>query len=429
MNDVPTTTEEYVQRHLRRNVGVQLAHGLLGQTGFRLFNAPTFLPVYLYAISGSEFFVGLARSLQAAGQVLTPVFGASLIGHRPRMLKVSLVAGGLMRVQILFIALSGLLLGGTHAGALAIVFFMTLMGFFQGMQGVMMNSLRARVIPVHRRGFVSGWRNFLAGGTTASLSYFAGGYFIDNNLLGNGYAALFLLAFCITTLGLVAVAFTREPEVTSLRKRENVVQSFRALPGLLRDNPPFARFFLVGALGSFGRMAMPFYILYAGTQMPISGALLGALTTMWMLTGTATNLIWGGVADRNGYRIVMILTLALWAGAHIELLLADDIIGILLFFVMIGTAVGGFNQARQNMVLELGSDEDIPLRVAVSNMAVNAIGTIGPILGGLIATFVGQPAIFIVCIVMQVTALVIIVGWIPEPRRMLTNLTVDEDED
>ncbi|MEX2326446.1 MAG: MFS transporter, partial [Pseudomonadales bacterium] len=371
---------------------------------------------------------GLARSLQAFGQVLTPVAGASLIGHRPRMLRISLIAGALMRLQILFVALSGLFLGASDIGIFAIVLFMMLMGFFQGMQGVMLNSLRAKVIPVNRRGFVSGWRNFLAGATTASLSYFAGGYFIDNNLLGDGYASLFLLAFVITSMGLIALAFTKEPASAAVRSRENVKQSFQAVLPLLRDNPAFARFFLVGALGSFGRMAMPFYIIYAGTQMDITGAMLGVLTTIWMLTGTATNLVWGSIADRSGYRIVMIMTLGLWVLAHIQLLLAGGVLGILVFFVMIGTASGGFNQARQNMVLELGTDTDIPLRVAISNMAVNTIGTVGPFLGGVIASFMGHAAIFLLCLIMQLIALVIMIVWIPEPRRIGAHVTIEEDD-
>ncbi|MCB1646254.1 MAG: MFS transporter [Pseudomonadales bacterium] len=411
----------FTERHLRRNIIVQLCHGMFGQTGFRLINAPTFLPVYLFALSGSEMLVGLARSLQALGQVLTPVLGASLIGHRPKMLRVTLWAGALMRLQILCIALSGLWLGHTAAGLWAIIFFMTMMGFFQGLQGVMLNSLRAKVIPVKRRGFVTGWRNFLAGGSTAGLSYFAGGYFIDNNILGDGYASLFLLAFLVTSLGLVALAFSKEPASDQVRKRENVAQSFRALPQLLADNPLFARFFIVRALGSFGRMAMPFYILFAGTRMEISGAMLGVLTTIWMLTGTASNLVWGNLADRHGYRIVMIITLSLWILAHMVLLYSSDIAGVMLFFLVVGTATGGFQQAGQNLVLELGAEQDIPLRVAVSNMAVNAIGTIGPLLGGMIAWWLGHAAIFWVCIALQLVALVVMAGWIPEPRHLQTD--------
>ena len=163
--------EVFVDKHLKRNIVVQLGHGLFGQTGFRLFSAPTFLPVYLYTISGSEFFVGLARSLEAIGQMLTPMFGASLIGHRRKLLGITLVSSVLMRFQILFIALTGLFIGATDIGMWLIVFFMVLLGLFQGISVVMMNSLRANVIPVRRRGFVTRKsRNSTSRAVTISIS-------------------------------------------------------------------------------------------------------------------------------------------------------------------------------------------------------------------------------------------------------------------
>ena len=191
MTTAQEENEVFVTEHLRRNIFVQLAHGLFGQTGFRLFAAPTFLPVYLYSISGSEFIVGLARSLEAVGQMLTPIVGASLIGHRKKILGITLTASILMRLQMLGIAITGLFLGSTTIGLWLIISFMVLLGVMQGITVVMMNSLRAKVIPVHRRGFVAGWRNFLSNGATAILAYFAGGYLIDNNVLGDGYASLF----------------------------------------------------------------------------------------------------------------------------------------------------------------------------------------------------------------------------------------------
>ena len=69
--------------------------------------------------------------------------------------------------------------------------------------------------------------------------------------------------------------------------------------------------------------------------------------------------------------------------------------GIIVFFIMFGIAFSGFNQARMNMVLELVTDADIPLRVAVSNMASNMVGAIGPLLGGLIALTLGYEVIFV----------------------------------
>jgi len=409
--------DDFTTKHLNRNIVVQLLHGMFGQTGFRLTNAPTFLPIFLFAVSGSEFAVGLARSLQAAGQVLTPVAGATLISHRPKILGITLVAGALMRVQILGIALAGFLLGTHPAAIWVIIAMLTLMGLFQGLQGVMLNTLRAKVIPIERRGMVSGWRNMLAGATTAGVSYFAGDYFIETNLGGNGYASLFLLAFVITMIGLVALAFSAEPRATDTRPRQTMRQGFANAPAYLRGNTPYLNFFIATTLGSVGRMALPFYVLYASTQMTMTGALLGVLTTLWMLTGTATNLVWGSMADRHGYRVVLLATLALWFLSHAYLLQADGPASFMIFFVLIGTASGGYNQARQNMALELGTEQDIPIRVAITNTAVNAMGMVGPAVGGLIAWLTGYVAVFWTCLVLQFVALVMLYALVPEPRR------------
>ncbi|MCH2337147.1 MAG: MFS transporter [Pseudomonadales bacterium] len=389
---------------------------MFGQTGMRLVSAPTFMPAYLFALSGSEFVVGLTRAMQAAGTVVSPIIGASTVGHRRKVLSATLATAAMMRLQILGLALAGFFLG-QRALLPAIIVFLTLMGFFQGMAQVTMNTLRARVIPVHRRGFVSGARNFLAGLTSAGVSYLAGAYVLENDLLGNGYGTVFLIAFGIASCGLGALAMTRETETTALRPRESTRQALQAIPGLLRDNPEFAKFFIARALGSFGRMALPFYILYAGTRMELTGTVLGILTTVWMITSSTSNLLWGLLADRRGYRIVMIATLTIWMLSHVQLLFVESLPGIIAFFVVMGIPSGGFNQSGQNMVLEFGSSEDIPIRLAASGSSVNFVGAIGPLLGGLIVWTLSYPALFIITIGLQLAGLVILVRWVPEPRR------------
>ena len=389
---------------------------MFGQTGMRLVSAPTFMPAYLFALSGSEFVVGLTRAMQAAGTVVSPIIGASTVGHRRKVLSATLATAAMMRLQILGLALAGFFLG-QRALLPAIIVFLTLMGFFQGMSQVTMHTLRARVIPVHRRGFVSGARNFLAGLTSAGVSYLAGAYVLENDLLGNGYGTVFLIAFGIASCGLGALAMTRETETTALRPRESTRQALQAIPGLLRDNPEFAKFFIARALGSFGRMALPFYILYAGTRMELTGTVLGILTTVWMITSSTSNLLWGLLADRRGYRIVMIATLTIWMLSHVQLLFVESLPGIIAFFVVMGIPSGGFNQSGQNMVLEFGSSEDIPIRLAASGSSVNFVGAIGPLLGGLIVWTLSYPALFIITIGLQLAGLVILVRWVPEPRR------------
>lgn len=412
------SAEQQAAQHLKRNAAVQLAHGLLGQTGFRLVSAPTFLPAYLFLLSGSDFVVGLARSLQAAGTVASPVVGAALIGHRKKILGMTLAASALMRVQVLGLAVVGFLLGG-GAVVVAMVALLALMGFFQGIAQVTMNSLRAKVIPVRRRGLVSGARNFLAGLTSASVSYVAGAYVIDANLFGNGYSSVFLLAFFITSLGWFALALTWEPKATSARGRASVLGTMRAVAPILRSQPAFRRFFVARALGACGSMAMPFYVLFFGTRLELTGALLGTLTTTWMLTSSVANLLWGLLADRRGYKLVMVATLTCWIVAHVQLIFAADLAEAMFFFALLGIASGGFNQAGQNMVLEFGVVEDIPIRLAASASAVNLVGAVGPLLGGAVVALWGYVPLFVATIGLQALALAIIVFAVPEPRRRM----------
>ena len=406
-----------VKRHLKRNAVVQILNGMFGQTGVRLLQAPTFVPAYLFELSGSDFVVGLARSLEATGNILSPLIGASLIGHRPRILGTTLILGVLMRLQILGMAMAGFLLSSIHA-LYAVIAMLALMGFFQGMAQVSLNSLRAKVIPVNRRGVIAGARSLLAGLTSAMVSYFAGAYLIEIEFLGNGYASMFLLAFVIGITGMAVIAFTYEPHAIRVRDRASTQDVLRLVPGLLRDDPAFAKFFCARALAAFGRMAMPFYILFAGTQMELSGSNLGLLTLIWMITPSFVNIFWGVLADRKGHRIVMVSTLLLWIMSHLQLLFVTNLNGMMMFFALMGFSRGGFVQSGQNLILEFGSTENVPLRLAAIGTAVSLIGAIGPVLGGAILVFSDYYSLFIVCMLLQGMALAILIFTVPEPRNL-----------
>ena len=406
----------FVRRHLKRNIAAQLLNGMLGQTGFRLLAAPTFLPAFLFSISGSNVVVGAARSLQGLGTVVSPFLGASLIGHRSRILKTTLTTNGLMRLQILGMSLAAFFLGA-EATVHAFMVFMMLMGFFQGISQVATHALRAKVIPVNRRGIVSGARHFFAGLIAAAVAYVCGSYFIEQNVLGNGYGTVFLLAFIISSMGVAAMLITREPVARYVRPRESPRRVLVRIARVMRADPAFARFFSVRALGSFGNMAQPFYILFAGSRMEVSGGELGLVTMVWMLASNTTSLAWGLLADRMGNRVVLIATLCVWIAAHVYLLFLQSLFDLIVFFAVVGIASGGFQQSGQNMVLEFGRSRDVALRLATSGTAVNFVSAVGPILGGLIVSAMSYVALFVVAIAVQIAALVTMIGWVPEPRR------------
>jgi MFS family permease len=114
----------------------------------------------------------------------------------------------------------------------------------------------------------------------------------------------------------------------------------------------------------------------------------------------------------------MILTLGVWSLAQLQMLTVDGMAPLIGFFLMLGMAQSGFVQASQNMLFELGAEKDVPLRLAASGTAVNAIATVGPVLAGAIVTFASYEALFVTCFVLQALALVVLVRLVPEPRHL-----------
>lgn len=407
--------ERFVEDNLRRNYIAHFAHGMLGMTGFRILMAPTFLPAYLFALTGSNALVGVGQALLQAGAAVSPVMSASNIEHRKRVMPVALWIGIAMRVQILGMALAGYFLTGSPL-LLATFLFLFLLGFFQGQQRVVFQMLLSKVIPIARRGRLQAYRNVAGAGIAALLSYFAGAWFIEQNVLGNGYATTFLLSFVLTSLGLfVLYRFVREPEPPTVRPQMPMRERLRDIPELLADRD--YRWFLIAQLFAVAaRISMPFYILYAADVMELSGAAIGLLTVAFLGADTVSNLLWGHLGDRFGYRLTMILALLVWLAALALLLGASGPVPIFIAFFGIGASLSGYMMSATTIVLEFGSREDLPMRLAFSTSAETTMAAIGPLLGGVIAAAFGYIPLFWISIGLILVALAIMLFRVREPR-------------
>jgi MFS family permease len=404
-----------VDAALPRNFSAHLLHGLFGQTGFRLVQAPTFLPAYVFALSGSSTMVGLVRTCQAIGALLTPMLGASLIEHKKRVLPMVFGTGLAMRLSVLGLALSGFWLG-TQANLIAICVFMALFGLFTGMQGVTFSFLVSKVIPVSKRGALGGVRSAV-GGLVASSFGFLGGHIVQERWLGNGYASVFLVAFALAMLGLCVMLIMREPESPEVRVQQNLLARVRDVPELLRGDAGYRGYVLARALGAGGRMAFPYYVLFAGERMHLDGKGLGSLTVAFMMAQTLSTMAWGLLADRRGFRAVLALALTVWIGSLFVLMGAHQLPVVALAFVGLGIGLGGFELSCTNLVLEFGRREDLPMRIAVAQTAEQAMTVVAPLLGGVIVETLSYQPMFVLTALIQCAALAVTMLKVEEPRR------------
>ena len=404
-----------VDASLPRNYFAHLLHGIFAQTAFRMLQAPTFLPAYVYSLSGSATLVGLARSCQAIGTLATPVIGAGLIEHRTRVLPMVFGTGAAMRLSVLALALCGYFLE-PHANLIAICVLMGAYGLFTGMQGVTFSFLVSKVIPVEKRGALGGARSAV-GGLVATLVAGLGGYIIAHDWLGNGYATVFLVSFGMAAIGLLAVLIMREPESPGARPQQRFAARLRELPALLRSDADYRAYTWARALGAGGRMGLPYYVLYAGKTLTLPATALGYLSVAFISAGTASNLLWGLLADRRGFRLVLALSLVVWIASTLLLMNAGNFALVMLGFVGLGMGLGGFELSCTNLVLEFGTREDLPMRIALAQSGEQLVNVIAPLLGGLIIASVSYVPMFYVAIAVQLGALAVTVLKVRDPRH------------
>ena len=429
--------EKFVWDNLNRNYAAHYLHGMLGMTGFRLVNAPTFIPAYLHAMAvnvpaflpfglkmfaGPDAIVGLGLALQQLGAVVSPIVGASQIEHRKRVLPVSMLMGTLMRVQILGIAIAGWLLVKNPLPLLLITMgFLFLLGLFSGAQRVAFQLLLAKVIPISRRGRLQAWRNVTGGLIAAGLSWVAGSYFIGHNVFGNGYSTTFAFAFILTSLGLTALRILmREPEPPTVRTQMSLRDRVRDFPALISGDRDFAFFMLAQTFAVAGRIAAPFYILFARHSIELTGANIGLLSLAYLGADTVTNLLWGYLGDKSGFRSTFIIALVLWIGSTFFLMGVHNTTLIAVAFFGLGAAQSGYQMSASTMVLEFGMRDDMAMRLAFSATAEGLMAAIGPLAGGVIATLLGYTTLFGASITFEVLALIVLLTLVKEPRLRKT---------
>ena len=135
------------------------------------------------------------------------------------------------------------------------------------------------------------------------------------------------------------------------------------------------------------------------------------------LSATVSNLLWGLLADRYGFRLVFLLGIGLWIIATVGLLTTSGLVLTCTVFAGIGAAVQGFQNAGMNLTLEFGARDDLPLRIAIASTTAEFAGALGPLLGGGIAALFGYPALFGVSIAFLAVGGLMVILFVPEPRQ------------
>ena len=387
----------------RRNYAALLAHGLLGMTGFRLLQAPTFLPTYIHLLTGSSLAVGAASACQSLGMFVSPLLSAALAEHRSHVKWATVLFGGLMRLQVLILALMALF-APVEVAIFLVWPVLVMWGLSSGMQMVVFNLLFAKSVPVRRRGRLQGSRNLSAGVSVILLSVVAG-WVLDRHGFPRGYGLTFLGAAVLATAGLAFMGLIREPAALDVHDAGLGLRArLRELPTLLRSDRHFARFLSARLLTAAARGALPFYIVLVGERFGVSGVRLAGLTVTFTAAQSIGALGWGLLGDRSGYRAVFVLALGSWIVGSLVVLWAPVFPVAYAVFLFVGAGFSGVMLASQNLVLEFGRERDRPMRIAATHSLAEACGVAGFLTAGVISQVAPTGSVFLLAIILHLLA-------------------------
>jgi MFS family permease len=127
--------------------------------------------------------------------------------------------------------------------------------------------------------------------------------------------------------------------------------------------------------------AMPFLALYLSKTADISPLLIGITIGIGPLTGTLGGFIGGHLSDRYGRKVVMLITVFVWAFVFVGFAFSEHVIAFLLLNALNGLCRSFFEPTSQALMSDVTEKEKRLKVFAMRYTAINIGAAVGPLLG------------------------------------------------
>ena len=427
--------------------------------GISFISRETVIPVLVSQLTDSKLVIGLVPAMWSLGlylpQLLTANWAESMPYKKPFVM---LIGFFLERLPYLLIGLV-VLFFALERPTFALVVVLAGIGLASSGAGLGTPpwlDMIAKVIPVHRRGIWLGLGHGLGQLMGVVGAFFVGRILVSRAFPSN-YALLFFLAFGFVVVSWAGLALNREPISEVTKKAAPLFQYLGRVTTVLKQDINYRRYLISKSLVNLGGMSAGFFAVYGAEIYSLDGRGVGLLTAILVGTQAVLHPMWGLLADRVGHKIVLaaaafFVVLAplsalivggpggwnLWSlqnagavglegGAVASASIWGTVpFGLLLTFVFLGSYLAADHTSSLNIILEFSAPQDRPTYIGLTNTILAPILIGAPILGGWLAGALGYSAMFSVALLVGVVALILMVFWVREPRRM-TPRSVEEE--
>ncbi|MEA3325924.1 MAG: MFS transporter [Chloroflexota bacterium] len=290
----------------QRNFIAGLWHGAFLALGMSLTQPTTVISAFVADLTGSTIWVGALSTVLTVAGALPQLFIARWIEPKPRKKPYLLIAIFLRIVSWGTLSWLIVTIGDKHHLLLAWILVLMLIIFYigGGIGNIPYTDIIGKIIPPQRRGAFFGGKGALAGPLSVGAAL-AARQILSDVPYPNNYATLFGLA--ALSLGIASIGFwtIREPINTN---GENKQQSWRAYWLELKTASRKMKSLIAAQLlTGFSLMSMPFYVVFARSQLNAPAHSIGLFLLAQVLGGVLSNLLWARLVDHSGSRKMLFI--------------------------------------------------------------------------------------------------------------------------
>ena len=415
-----TGFEREVETNYRWNFSVNVLDGAFFEFGLNLVSAETVLALLVSRLTPSKVVIGLIRAIQSLGFLLPQLLSANVAERLPRKKSfVNLWSGLGERGPFLLMGLAVLWFAESAptVALMSLLLFAAISSISGGIATPSWADVIAKAIPERKRGLFLGARHGLGALLSVAGAAIAG-WILGRWSFPQNYGLCFMVTSVALGISAIAFALNREPQNPTVKPRVSLGHYLRQVPGVLRRDRNFARYLVSRSVGILGGMAGGFFIVYGASRFDIGGTVVGGLTAVLVGSQAVTNLVWGVVGGRWGYKVVLCGAALSMVAATWITRVAPSSIWLGATFALMGISRAGDSAAGMSMILGLCVPEDRPTYVGLTNGLLAPASAIAPLLGGWLATLAGYQGMFVVALLVGVLGALLMTIWVREPRRV-----------
>jgi MFS family permease len=413
-----TRVEQFIRKHLRYNVTVNLLDGGMFGAAIGFASFSTILPLFVASMTDSATLIGLVPAIHAAGWLLPQLFTANYIARLRRYKRTVLLTTIHERIPFLGLALAAFLLPviGLQAGLVMTFMFLIWQGLGGGFTANSWTSLISKIIPPESRGTFFGTQAALAN-LCISGAAIGAGYLLDRFDSPVDFMTCFLIAGLFFIISWVFLALTREPADYDKVIEENPAPFWQGASRILRRDTNFNWFLTARILSQFATMGFAFYIVYALRRFQMDEITAGYLTATLTISQTFANAGMGWLGDRVGHRLMLIVGAASATLSSLLAWFAPSLGWFFPIFALTGFANVSIWMNGMTMTVDFSSESERPFYIGLAQTLTAPATILAPLIGGWIADTQGFMLTFALSTMLSIVMMAILFFLVKEPRK------------